>query len=197
MIYDIFLTKYQLTKPIAGDRPLMRDPLAKRGMEELKVGVYNNGIYTIISREEANTLLPLVESVFTGVSGNVDLFAVDWMGRIFATDAATPDENGSLVVICLDLAGPTGFYTDANFENFHNHIMVNRQESIFEMKQYREWMKSNSPPGDGVSCVGYKIPLFMGGKDEVENLELSDRSVYLHLLAQMSRAVNSPSEEDK
>ncbi|MCP2517553.1 MAG: T6SS immunity protein Tdi1 domain-containing protein [Achromobacter mucicolens] len=33
----------------------------------------------------------------------------------------------------------------------------------------------------------YGIPLFLGGQDEVSNLELSDLDVYWHLLSQLIR----------
>jgi hypothetical protein len=197
MKYDRFLHCYKLTKPLAGDPPMMRDTMAKKGIMQLKIGVYNNGVYTIVSRDEASALLALVESVFEGMAGKIDIFAVDWMGRIFATDATTLDATGLNIVTCFDLAEPNGFYTDANFDDFHNKVAVDRQESLFNMDQYEEWIKGNASPSDGVSCVGYKIPLFLGGEDAVENQELSDRSVYLHILAEMHRSMTTDSTESK
>jgi hypothetical protein len=36
-------------------------------------------------------------------------------------------------------------------------------------------------------CVGYKVPSFFGGKDVLENMELSDLDVYWTLMQQLIR----------
>ncbi|WP_277621809.1 T6SS immunity protein Tdi1 domain-containing protein, partial [Caballeronia zhejiangensis] len=36
-------------------------------------------------------------------------------------------------------------------------------------------------------CVGYRIPLFLGGKDVMDNLETSNLDVYWTLMAQLIR----------
>jgi len=35
--------------------------------------------------------------------------------------------------------------------------------------------------------MGYRKPLFLGGSDEVENLEVSDLDVYWHIMGQIIR----------
>lgn len=46
---------------------------------------------------------------------------------------------------------------------------------------------SGNPTPKFTQCVGYKRPLFLGGKDAVENLELSEVEVYWHLMGQLIR----------
>jgi hypothetical protein len=38
---------------------------------------------------------------------------------------------------------------------------------------------------DRRQCVGYKIPLFLGGEDGPDNFEISDLDVYWHITAQL------------
>lgn len=197
MKYDKFFGAYKLTKPMAGELPLMRDNVAKKGISNLKVGVYNDGIYTIISREVAGNLLPLVESVFPYSKGQIDIIAVDWMGRVFAVDASEKDASGLSMVSCFDLAEPGSFCTDSNFDEFHEQVAVDRQYALLNMNQYEDWIKGNAPPSDGVSCVGYKVPLFLGGEDCLDNQELLDRSVYLHILAELYQSVQNPSQDSE
>ena len=197
MKYDKFFGVYKLTKSLAGDPPLVRDPMAIKGIGKLKVGTYNDGIYTIVSREEAEKLLPLVESVFPHIKGQIDIIAVDWMARVFAVDASAKDASGLSTVSCYDLAAPSSFFTDSNFDEFHEQVAVDQQYALFNINQYEDWIKGNAPPSDGVSCVGYKIPLFLGGEDALENQELSDRSVYLHILAEMHRSMKSDATESE
>ncbi len=39
-------------------------------------------------------------------------------------------------------------------------------------------------------CAGYKIPLFIGGNDTVDNLELSDIYVYWEICSQLKNKIN-------
>ena len=34
-------------------------------------------------------------------------------------------------------------------------------------------------------CVGYKIPLFLGGNDEISNLEITDMEIYWGICGQL------------
>jgi Domain of unknown function (DUF1851) len=36
-----------------------------------------------------------------------------------------------------------------------------------------------------MQCVGYQVPLFLGGKDSLENLEITDLDVYWSLSGQL------------
>jgi hypothetical protein len=42
-------------------------------------------------------------------------------------------------------------------------------------------------------CVGYRTPLFLGGSDDVANLEISDIDVYWTIMGQLRlKALNLP-----
>lgn len=44
---------------------------------------------------------------------------------------------------------------------------------------YKQWKENNKNKDiQNGQCVGYKIPLFLGGTDDISNLELSDVDVY-------------------
>jgi hypothetical protein len=38
-------------------------------------------------------------------------------------------------------------------------------------------------------CIGYRVPLFLGGSDTVENLEKVDLDVYWHLHGQLIQKI--------
>ena len=192
MEYSRFLSAFRLTKPLAGDPPTLNDSLAATGILGLALGVYNDGTYTLLARTEAASLTDLAASVFPVAAGNIAVFAADWMGRLFATDKGELDRGGSATVVCFDLAEPSSFTTDANFDDFHNLVAVEQMDDLLNMYQYREWIESGPSPADGERCIGYKVPLFLGGEDAVSNMEVSDRSVYLHMLAEMFRAIGAP-----
>lgn len=192
MNYSRFLSAYRLRNPLPGDPPVLNDPLAANGVLSLQLGVYNDGTYTLLPWAEAASLTELASLVFPIAAGKFTVFGVDWMGRLFATDTTELDQGGSATVVCFDLAEPSSFTTDANFDDFHNHVAVERMNELLNMNQYREWIESRPPPSDGKQCVGYKVPLFLGGEDAVSNMDLSDRAVYLKLLAELYLATATP-----
>ncbi len=191
MEYSRFLSAYRLSKPFAGDPPALNDPPGVGGVLGLRRGVYNDGTYTLLAQSEAADMTGLVAAVFPVAAGRCAVFAADWMGRLFATDTSELDGGGSATVTCFDLAEPSSFTTGSNFHDFHNVVAVEQMDDLLNMNQYREWVESGPSPGDGERCVGYKVPLFLGGKDLVGNMELTDRSVYLHLLAEMFPAIGA------
>ena len=56
---------------------------------------------------------------------------------------------------------------------------------------FGDWARGNETalPLRHDQCVGYKVPLILGGRDEVDNLEVTDMEVYWSLSAQMSSQV--------
>ena len=49
---------------------------------------------------------------------------------------------------------------------------------------YREWLEGHAPVGR-MECVGYKVPLFLGGEDSLEKMEVSDMEVYWDMTDQL------------
>lgn len=156
------------------------------------MAVYLNGLYTIIDRTEAAMLTGLAESVFPTAAGKITVYAVDWMGRLFATTTGTGylDSTGAATITCFDLAEPSAFATDTNFDDFHNLTAIDMIADLFNLEQFTQWTAVNAPPNDGTSCIGYKIPLFLGGQDALENMAKTDRSVYLHILSELWAAAS-------
>lgn len=55
---------------------------------------------------------------------------------------------------------------------------------------FARWALANPEllPLDVTQCAGYKVPLFLGGKDVLENLEVIDLEVYWSLSGQLRQA---------
>jgi len=191
MTINRFFSEYTITKAVACETPLLNDSVATLEIVRLATGVYNDGLYVILCREEAAQLTKLIEAVFPTAAGSVTAFAADWMGRVFATDTSILDPRRMATVTCFDFAEPSSFATDASFVDFHDSTAVDMKSELFNLMQFQGWAASNPLPSDGSSCVGYRIPLFLGGTDSQDNMELGDRSVYIHLLAQLWQSSNS------
>jgi hypothetical protein len=182
MKYTRFLNVFRIHKAIKGEKPIVSDGISAAGIAVLPTAVYNDGLYAIIARKEATALTQLVETVFPTAPGKLAAFAVDWMGRVFCADGYNLDSQGAPTISFFDLAEPTSFATDVDFETFHNVTAVDDMADVFNLEQFSRWTAENKPPADGKSCIGYKVPLFLGGEDDQENMERTDRLVYLEML---------------
>ena len=75
------------------------------------------------------------------------------------------------------------FDTDFNFYDFHNKEIPTNHLVCLASEYYEKWRKANNNyilPHN--KCAGYKVPLFLNGKDVVENLEISDMEVYWEIM---------------
>ncbi len=66
------------------------------------------------------------------------------------------------------------------FELFHNEELVDYRNEALAAEFFVQWRSTHvgAGPLNAADCVGYKVPLFLGGADAVENLELTDFEVY-------------------
>ena len=50
---------------------------------------------------------------------------------------------------------------------------------------FASYLASGGQAPEFIQCVGYRTPLFLGGEDDLPNLELGDTDVYWHLAGQL------------
>ena len=70
-------------------------------------------------------------------------------------------------------------------ENFHDDVLVDQADAALAISFYSKWCRSGGGKPSYAQCVGYQRPLYLGGSDEVENLQLTDFEVYWGLSAQL------------
>jgi hypothetical protein len=72
---------------------------------------------------------------------------------------------------------------------FHEGEMIEDPDAVLASGFYEKWLKAggSAPPFD--QCIGYKKPLFLGGADDLGNLELSNLDVYWSVSSQLIRQV--------
>ena len=65
------------------------------------------------------------------------------------------------------------FELESSLENFFNIELVNYLDDTLDAKTFSKIKKNISFE----QCLAYKKPLFLGGKDTIENLEITDMEV--------------------
>lgn len=69
-------------------------------------------------------------------------------------------------------------------------------DACLDSEIYADWLASHPPVGP-MECAGYRIPLFLGGEDSLENMEVSDMEVYWDMTDQLWEAVKDLPEGTK
>lgn len=149
-------------------------------IDKVRTPDLENGSYRNIPREKAAKYQELIRDAFPD-NCNVIPFGYDWLGRIFAVD-------GELNANMYDVATNDVFII-ADIENFFKTELAEYADDLIAADVYEEWLQSGGakPPAD--HCIGYKVPLFLGGKDEFDNYELSDIDVYWTITGQLKNTI--------
>jgi hypothetical protein len=141
-----------------------------------------NGFYRFHSPSSAQAGNARCARLVSGFAGNFYCFAFDWFGRELAIDLRKPDGD----VIVVDPGGGEYLRSDEPFSSWHD--CVAGEEDPLAYPYYLEWREANPDAGPvGFDqCIGYLVPLFLGGVDEISNLALTDREVYFEICVQLS-----------
>jgi hypothetical protein len=114
-------------------------------------------------------------------------FAVDWLGRHLALDTGRPGDDGELELLLLDPGAGEALEIPCGFADFHEQELVEHADAALASDFFRAWAAANARelPLAVDHCVGYRVPLFLGGADVIDNVELTDTSTYWELMAQL------------
>lgn len=147
-------------------------------------GSFNNGLYRVMAEDSISAWESDVVTAFPEFAGHITCFGMDWLGRIFALDSRRLELELPGVVLFEPGTGDS-FEVPANIITFHNDVLLNLVDAAVAESFYRKWIASGGVAPQVHQCVGYKRPLFLGGQDNVSNLELSDLEVYWSLCSQL------------
>lgn len=139
---------------------------------------FNNGAYRIVSPKNMKAANDAVALAFPEYKGAATVFGYDWLGNCFCYDLKKTD-----VLIC-EWGNNETYSTSCTLYNFHNRELIDHPDNALMMNFYRTWLGKNNRPPWVDQCVGYKKPLFLGGEDEVANLQTNNLEVYWSVTAQ-------------
>lgn len=154
---------------------LLLDQTAGATFDEGLFRIHNIGSFYYWTR--------LVFEYFKKYKGKSYVFGFDWMGRQFALT----EKTNSSVILMLDPATAEVFELEASMEEFFNIDLVEGKEDLLEEKKFLTFKNKTIDSLRFNHCIGFVKPLFLGGKDEVANLEDSDMELYWELNYQIYR----------
>ncbi len=143
------------------------------------------GLYRIHNAQSGQIADAFVREAFPDVAFST-CFGFDWCGRQFAFNPHSVRPEGPDVIL-LDPVEGQAYEMPYGFEQLHDLVLFQQREIVLMINEFAEWMQQPIAPETlGVnSCVTHEVPLFLGGKDELDNLELADIEVTWSLLGQL------------
>jgi hypothetical protein len=127
-----------------------------------------------------------IETAFPEFAGRITAFGYDWLGTAFALDSKRP-KDGWPGVVMFEPGTGKALEVPANLITFHDVVLMEHGEAALAISFYEKWLASGGVIPKRSQCVGYRKPLFLGGSDDVGNLEISDIDVYWHITGQLIR----------
>ncbi|MEJ7832926.1 MAG: T6SS immunity protein Tdi1 domain-containing protein [Nocardioides sp.] len=133
----------------------------------------------------------LARAAFPLLSERIRPFAADWLGRQFALDLGRLDGDRQPQILLLDVGAGEVLEVPTSLRGFHEEELVTFHDAAVASAFYQDWRQrtGDAEPLSLRECVGYTVPLFLGGEDSVENLSRTDADVYWTLTGQLLEQV--------
>ena len=142
---------------------------------------FNLGLYRTHNFNSSLRWAINISDFFPKYKHKIIPFGYDWVGRQFAIDT---QKKG--VIYMFDPATAEDFELEQSLAQFHNEDLVYDRETTLAEQTFIEVLKIlNIKEVDYDACAGYKIPLFLGGMDDIKNYELSEIEVYWEIQRQI------------
>ena len=145
---------------------------------------FGDGIYRVVTRDSTERWTRAVTYAFPAFTGRLNVFGFDWLGRAFAIDSKRLHEGMGAIVL-LEPGTGQALEIPQNIEGFHNDELVNFKEEALAASFLEQWRDVGGQAPSFSQCIGYKVPLFLGGSDTVDNLVVSDLDVYWSVSSQL------------
>lgn len=148
---------------------------------------FADGVFKVFIKEDIIKWNNTTLEMFPDFEIEFILFGYDWLGRFYATNKL---EN---IIYVFDPSTNDVLELEDKFANFINETLPQNANDILAVKLYKKWLRKNTKPSYA-SCIGYKVPLFLGGKDNMSNYEESDLEVYWSLSAQIISQIKNQAD---
>ena len=163
-------------------------PLLGAPVPEYLLGRYGGlsfagGLYRLHALNAVTKWTGAVVQAFPNYKG-VECFASDWLGRQFAL-SAKHNADGEPGVLMFEPGTGQVLNIPANFLSFHANELPQFSEAALARRAYEDWLANGGARPSVDECIGYSAPLFLGGADEIANMEKTDMAVYWEIMGQL------------
>lgn len=161
-----------------------KKPKVSASIAEPDEGRYLDGAYRLHRSGDVERFTALATEAFPEFAGRISCFGADWLGRQFATDEGRV-VAGKPQVLLLEPGTGEALEIPLDRLAFHEQELVEEPDAAVAYSFFQQWIAAGGSRPGYDQCIGYRRPLFLGGADELGNLEVSDLDVYWTVYAQL------------
>lgn len=141
---------------------------------------FNNGLYRLHTFKSSLRWVINITEHFKKYSNNIYPFGYDWMGRQFCLG------KSNNIIYMFDPATGEDLEFQQNILLLHENDFVEDTDDMLSVNLFNKLLKlHNISQLSYNECFGYKVPLFLGGSDSIENYQKQDLEVYWHFEMQL------------
>lgn len=161
-------------------------------LEKYGGATFNNGLYRIHSFKSSVKWALITAEYFSQYQNKIYPFGFDWMGRQFCLSTSND------ILFMFDPGTGESFELKQTLTLLHNEDFVNDTDDMLSINLFNKVLTFYNITGiEYDECLGYKVPLFLGGKDDIENYELQNMEVYWHIENQLHNKIKDLPEGTK
>lgn len=155
-------------------------------LADLAGASFNSGLYRVHDSSTGHIGQAAVSVAFPTRGVESTVFAFDWLGRQFALDPRRT-RGGDPLVLMFDLGAGEALELPVTLLEFHDAELIEYHDAALASDFFSVFSSSHPEaiPLAHSRCAGYRVPLFLGGNDDVTNIEVTDLDVYWALTAQL------------
>lgn len=127
---------------------------------------FDDGLYRVHEAGAAVRVAQVVGEAFPEHAGSIGVFAGDWLGRQFAIDRRRVDATGEPQILLLEPGTGEALEIPVAFAAFHDDELVDEADAAVAASFFAAWKRAHPDlvPLEASQCVGYRVPLFLGGR---------------------------------
>jgi Domain of unknown function (DUF1851) len=146
--------------------------------------IYLDGAYREHLPKDVTRYTELAVDAFPEFRNRIECFGADWLGRQFAIDHDRI-VDGAPQVLMLEPGTGEALEVPVSQDAFHEKELLQEPDAAAAYPFFKQWLQSGGARPKYNECVGYKRPLYLGGADDLSNLELGDIDVYWTISSQL------------
>lgn len=148
--------------------------------------MFGEGLFCSFAQNNVNKWIAIVTRAYPDFAQKFKLFGHDWLGRCFGIDLR--DETFENVLM-FEIGTNEVLEIPCKLEDFLNEEIPLYSDACLAESFFHNWLNQSQEKLKYGRCVGYKVPLFLGGNDDIDNLENSDMEVYWEILTQVKNSI--------
>lgn len=180
-MFENFLSYFDVNETVKSTGKLYADFVSQLGGRR-----FGNGIFNTFTAEEVVKWTEIVSGAYPKLRNMFKLFGYTWMGDCYAIDLRKGNAGN---VLLFEIGTGYILKIPCTFEEFLEQEISADPEAILAKSFFDEWMLTSKKAIQPGNCVGYKVPLFLGGQEELHNLEEGDMEVYWTVVGQVKNQV--------